>query len=436
MILRNLQLNESDRRELKTKIFASDHKNLRSSLTLNKISTCHEEDNERENSGENARSPSPTGRGGLNCDFLLGPSVNSNQHNSNCTTGEARIEELTIERCRLDLEGARVLRKALCTSSSAISTLKSLKMINLAFWDEDNDACDIFLPLLEGIAEAGKRGGCLESLEFRRIAMPSSKVLRSRFFSALGQCKNLQCLRLADCDIRSEDVYELAGTIRKLSHTLESLDLSRNHIDGTGLEILLKNGLAGHERLKRLVLSENPIGDDGAVHLSGFFSKQSRPTTTTSIESLQLVDCDLWSPGCISLAKGLQDFDTLSELVIGGELEHHLEAVANSLKTNVVLKHLLVVSPICCNYDCDDFDTDEAKATMETIEYYLALNRAHRKISIDDRLSFKLWPTILADETTREKTKCGPHKGVGSKDFRADVWYHLLQRRPELVASN
>jgi hypothetical protein len=470
MILRNLQLNEKDRFELKTKIFASDRKNAESSsLTLNKISTCHEE--------SAAKTRDSYGESGLNCDFLLGTNTNGDDSNS---IGEARIEELIIERCRLDLEGARVLGKALRTSNSnnsAISTLKSLKMVNLSFWDEDNDVCEILPHLFEGIAKAGKRGGCLESLEFRNIAMPSSKALRSRFFSALRNCQNLSSLKLADCAMQSEDIYELAKTVKSLSNTLESLDLSRNDIDGSGLEVLLKNGLAGHVSMKRLIISHNPIGDDGAIHLSRFLAKQNQnnkqrsnknntnnpdatTTTTTNtdtcmgIESLQLVDCDLWSPGCARLARTLKDDDTLSELVVGSEWEQHLETVANSLKTNVALKHLHIA------FDDDDDDDDEPQphhdddknvsssslsslSAMERIEYYLALNRGHRKISMAENLSFKLWPMILAEQTqtttTRGKaTTTTTRQSFRNKnDFRADVWYHLLRRRPELVmASN
>jgi len=434
MILRNLQLSENDRRELKTSIFARHSNNTRSSLTLNKVSTCQQVDEERDFSAEMPQFPSHVRSGGLNCDFLLGPTTNNKQNTDDNTIGEARIEELTIERCRLDHEGSRVLGEALRGGSSnisAISTIKSLKMVNLAFCDEDYDTCEILLPILEGIAEAGKRGDCLESLEFRRIHMPFSKTLRSRFFSALRECKNLRSLRLADCDIRSEDVYELAETLRSLSNSLEFLDLSRNHIDGSGLKILLKNGLADHECLKRLILSHNPIGDDGAVHISEFFSNGSRPTMTTRIESLHLIDCDLWSPGCSSLANAIQDFDTLTELVVEGEWDHHLEAVAHSLKTNVVLKHLLIVSQVCQESGFDSYES-----SMETIEYYLALNRAHRKISNDEHLSFKLWPTILG---VKKRDTAASRRGFqrgGRKDFPADIWYHLLRRRPELVASN
>lgn len=407
MILRNLHLNESDRRELKTKIFASDKTDLRSTLTLNKISTCHNEDecDERDSNGERRQSPSHLEHGGLNCDFLLRPKTE-------ITIGEARIEELTIERCRLDLEGARVLGKALRSSSenSAISTLKSLKMVNLAFWDENNDACEIFLPLLEGMAEAGKRGGCLESLEFRRIHVPSSKALRSRFFSALGQCKNLKSLKLSDCDIRPEDASEVAETLASLAGTLESLDLSRNHMNGAGLKILIESSFSRQKRLRKLVLSHNPIGDDGAAHLAEFLSSDE-----TRMESLLLIDCDLWSPGCGALAKSLRRFPTLRELVVSGEWDHHLKALADALRTNVTLKQLLVVS----KHAYPDYNNPHRKR----IEYYLALNRAHRRISIDANLSFKLWPTILAK--ANEKT---PHSS-------ADLWYHLLRRRPELVAT-
>jgi len=491
MILRNLQLNESDRRELKSKIFASDfdHKNnnlrVTQTLTLNKISTRHENDRyderENENDRERPRSPSQASRGGLNCDFLLGPSpsvktsqssFDNNINSRTSTIGEARIEELTIERCRLDLEGARVLGKALRTSNSsnsAISTLKSLKMVNLAFCNDehdninDNASCEILLLLLEGVAEAGKRGGCLESLEFRRIALPSSKnpILRSRFFSALARCQNLRSLKLEDCDIRSEDARDLAETLQSLSGKgkLESLDVSRNHIDGAGLKDLLTRGLSTtgdyHESrschsLKRLVLSHNPIADDGAVHLSKFFSRRSTTAPTTMIrrsrariESLQLVDCDLWSPGCASLAKGLRDFDTLSELVVGGEWEypHHIEAVAESLQTNVVLKHLRVVSEYQAggNYDfdyeeCGDggFEPQTVRSFKKAIEHYLALNRAHRKISIDEDLSFNLWPLILGEATAKNHN----HKFKAAAAIQPDLWYHLLRRRPELVATD
>mmetsp|Transcript_7386 Transcript_7386/g.15233 ORF Transcript_7386/g.15233 Transcript_7386/m.15233 type:complete len:496 (+) Transcript_7386:659-2146(+) len=492
MILRNLHLDESARLELNTKLFASDEtKPGASSLTLSKVTTastpCHDSCESKRDAGSDARSASSSssscnGGGGLNCDFLLRTSA-IHQRNDNRDEGESRIEELTIERCRLDLEGARVLGKALRSDSSAISTLRSLRMVNLSFSEEDS----ALLPILEGMAEAGNRNGCLESIEFRRITMPSSRALRKRFFSALGECTNLRSLSLTDCDIGSDedDVRDLAETVRSLSNTLASLDLSRNDIDGTGLSVLLKDGLDAHSSLKRLVLSHNPIGDDGAVHLSRFFSKVSvakhqkananaaAAAATTRIESLRLVECDLWSPGCIALSKGLGDFDTLTELIVGGEWEDHLGVVAESMKTNVCLEQLVVVSAhgwldhlrfedndggstssssnsSSASSAASNAHESTTKTSRERIEYYLALNRAHRKISVIDNergLSFRFWPTALAKRATtgtRPNQNTGERRGHGcgtpqqpSHGFNdADIWYHLLQRRPELVETS
>ena len=249
---------------------------------------------------------------------------------------------------------------------------------------------------------------------------------------------NLKTLRFVDCDIRTEDVSALANTVRSLSNSLESLDLSRNHIDGTGLDILIRNGLDGHKRLKRLVLSHNPIGDDGTVHLSQFFSRSSSTSSlssTTKIDSLWLVDCDVWSLGCNAFATGLQRFDTLKELVVDGEWENHIDAIVESLRTNVVLRQYIVISHAYVDYDCYH------RRYWKNIEYYLALNRAHRRISIDQpNLSFKLWPAVL-------QKSCRGNTGIGigsannnnnnnnNNNHNADIWYHLLQRRPELVAS-
>lgn len=382
MILRNLQLNENDRRELNTYIFDRIRKRPRSnSLTLNQISTSHDNDCDCE---ERQESPCR----GLNCDFLMG-------------SNHIKLQELVIERCSLDLQGAKVLEKALQSESnndSAISTLKSLKMLDLSVWDDNTMECSqIWTPVLRGLVAAG---GCLESLEFRNIAFEG---MQSKFFSSLGQCRNLKTLKLTDCGIFSEDVVDLANAIALLSDTLESLDLSKNHIDGRGLEILLQR-LAHHKKLERLVLLDNPLGDDGAVHLTNFLSRQPQD----GLETLLLVDCDLWSAGCDTLANGLQDFSSLRQLVLGGEWEDHLEALAKSLRTNVVLTDLLVVS-------------QPLSETMQEIQFYLGLNKGHRKISIDESLSFKLWPRILGHA---RNPRCS-----------ADLWYHLLRRRPELVAT-
>ncbi|VEU44764.1 unnamed protein product [Pseudo-nitzschia multistriata] len=449
MILRNLQLNGKDRRELHGKLFHGADRGAHASLTLSNISTSFDDDDETDDAAcGRHRSKSP-GAGSLNCDFLMETDPERD------SIGESRIEELTIERCRLDLEGARVLGKALESSCSAVSGLRSLKMDGVVFSDGgcSLNESGLLLPILEGIASA--RGGSPEAIELRRVPLPAAPELRRRFFAALGRCKNLRSLRLVNCDVRTEDAPGLAEAIASLSDTLKSLDLSRNDVDGSGLKTLLEEGLRGHGSLERLILSHNPIGDDGAIHLSRFFSRASNHSTAraaatatttdsneharTRISSLWLVDCDTWSAGCSALSEGLRDFDTLSELVVDGEWDNHLGAVLESLRTNVVLKQLWIVSTDhpCCGDDSgsDDEAPDHERILLrEQIDYYLALNRAHRRVSVEPGLSFRLWPTVLAGPPGGGE---GPPRGTPSKAAaaNANLWYHLLQRRPELVAA-
>jgi len=403
-----------------------------SSVMLSNISTCYENADKCSGECSKGSSPSSARKGGLNCDFLLTAETDATTE----TTGEARIEELTIERCRLDLEGAQVLGKVLRgkvnRDHSTTSALRSLKLSNLAFLDEQHDECEVLLPILEGIVEAGERRGCMESIEFRQIALPNSPILRRRFFSTLGKCVHLKSLRLVDCDIRTEDAPELAAAIASLSNTLQLLDLSRNDIHESGLAVLLRDGLKGHKRLERLILSHNPIGDNGAIHLSRFLSRTSNTQRTTGIKSLWLVDCDIWSPGCASLARALKDFDTATELVVDGEWENHLEEVVESLRTNVVLKRLWVISD-------DDLWGETGKFHLQQqfrdrIEYYLALNRSHRRLSVELDLPFQLWPTVLDEKKSSAQNRTGRNHD-SDRNSNPDIWYHLLRQRPELVAS-
>lgn len=517
MLLRNQQLNGAARREFREKLF-DDSATVLAALTLSNVFTTNDEDDIDIDTGKGSQPSSiiasrTTRRSSLRCDFLLRSGTDATTNNTS-STGESRIEQLTIERCRLDLEGARVLGKALrCANNnhSAISSLRSLIISKLTFVvddenastrttttrrnnDDDDDECEcececeydsIFLPILQGIAEAGQRkGSCLESIEFRNMSMPKSPAVRRRFYSALGKCANLKSLRLINCGIQTKDAPALRKAVGALSDTLVSLNLSKNDICGSGLGVLLSNGnrcgdgnefgneckckhkcsgLNGHNSLRRLVLSHNPIGDDGAIHLARFFSRTPARTpskttisttrsttatttaTTTRIESLCLVDCDVWSAGCSALSKGLKDFDTLSELVVDGEWENtnHLEEVVESLRTNVVLKQLRLVSnnivyPWYENTEdcCGGSDRRHQRRCRDRIDYYLALNRSHRRISIDPGLSFRLWPTVLAraKKTNRERDDDSERHKQHLND--ADIWYHLLQRRPELVAAS
>jgi len=501
MMLRNVELTESKCRELKKKLISD---RTIKSLTLYNV------------------------RGILNCDFLLnkdgdccddcddssvadGDSTDTTgvidtkeeREETTTTITTTGIEELTIERCHLDIKGCQALGRVLRSCSSL--KLKSFKMKNVHI--PFDDSC--LIPLIEGMNEAGTVG-CLESINFERVVIGNNKNNSNkkknglcRFFSTFGNCTNLRHLRLADCSIQSKDISELAtNTIQKLivQVSFESLDLSRNNIDGSGVDLLLRMGFQqqgngnnnginnnNYSVLKRLLLSHNPVGDDGAVYISRFFSSNFNSNTksnNTRIESLALVDCDIWSKGCKAISKELKYFDTLQELHIvdanqdhddegGGEWENHLETILESLKsTNVVLQHFYSSSSSsssssqhhhCRQNQINDNNTVDQQ--WKEIDYYLQLNRAKlRRLSKEpNRYPFALYPTVLKETKTNKKEKQKDDKSncvnsskacaaattttttgkennintptaTATSTINADVWFDLLRRRPELVS--
>ena len=479
MILRNLVLSDKNfRQELKNKLV--------SDRTIKSLTLCN-----------------ISHRSSISLDFLIGNNDNDSVSvNEEATASTATgIEELIIERCHLDIDGCKAIGQVLSSSSTK---LKSFKMIHVTLLlnnenDDDDDDESCITPIIDGINQAG-RNGWLESIDFQRIVTtptPATTMmvgsgnaqtqLRRLFTSSFKNCINLRSLRLSDCNIgcRStttddddddddDDVHELANTIQKLLSQygkLQSLDLCRNHIDGNGIEILLQSGLSSYHddhggstsSLKRLILSHNPIGDDGAIHLSRFFSSSSsrnntsysststdlmttRKTSNTKIESMSLIDCDIWSPGCYILSKELKHFNTLRELIVDGEWEDHLDTIIESLSsTNVVLQHLSIHSQ---SYYDDNEEKDDGNSNDYTIidqqwkqiEYYLALNRAKlRRLSTKQSLSFALWPTVL--ENMNNNSNNNNNNGITTRkknsnnNLYADVWYDVIRRRPELVAS-
>ena len=517
MILRNLVLtDENFRQELKNKLV--------SDRTIKSLTLCNIP---RGSSSINLDFLIDNNSDNVN-DNVNEEATNSTS-NSTSTSTVTGIEELIIERCHIDIDGCKAIGEVLSSSSTKLKSFKMIHVTLLLATTNNNDddcsCCCCVTPIIDGINHAG-RNGWLESIDFQRVVVTATPTmmmvggnrnrnaqstqstqtqtavllqLRRLYTSSYKNCINLRSLRLSDCNIGcrtttddndndgndndndgddNDDVHELANTIQKLLSQygkLQSLNLCRNHIDGNGIKILLQSGLSSYHddhggsssSLKRLILSHNPIGDDGAIHLSRFFSSSTtscntntsnsststdlmttKKTSNTRIESLSLIDCDIWSPGCYILSKELKHFNTLKELIVDGEWENHLDTIIESLSsTNVVLQYLSIHSQ--SSYDDNEEEEDDANNNEYTIidqqwkqiEYYLALNRAKlRRLSTKQNLSFALWPTVL-ENTNKKKKKNGTttttrkNKDNSNTNLYADVWYDVIRRRPELMAS-
>lgn len=379
MILRNLTLSPQSRNDLK-KVLQS-NSDIQS-LTLYNISSSNTSVDDDDNDG--LASTSSCSSDGLNCDFLV-------------SSGESMIQDLTIDRCRLDLQTATVLRDGLFAYKK---NLKHLKLSNM------NLSMDCMI-IADGIANTAE----LESLELNRVRMDS--CVFSRLIQALtgGSSPPLKKLRLDGCGLDNEHVSGLAELVAHLEYLTE-LNLGGNDLDSNCLDILIRDGLSSHRSLTHLVLDSNPIGDEGAIHLSNYLT-----SSQSKLQSLSIVDCDIWSSGCRVLAERLLHFVSLKTFIVDGEWDDHLEAISTSMKSNMVLTSFWIPSyPILLL---------QGNPHVIQINYYLILNRGRRRALIEPHLLLGLWSHIL-DSTTRRTNQRSATESV----------YHLLRHQPGVIQSS
>jgi hypothetical protein len=370
MILRNLTLSTKSRSELRQVLQSNSYLE---SLTLYNISSFNKADDVGCPSSLSCTSE------GLNCDFL---------------TAGSQLQELSIERCVIDAQTSIVLRNGF----HSFQNLKHLKLSNMKLTMD----C---AAIVDGVAQAS----ALESLELNRVRIQSSVF--TRLVHALRSSTSLKRLCLVECGLDKDQVQDLAQLVAHLCNLTE-LNLCGNDMDADCLDLLLRDGLSQRGSLIKLVLSSNPIGDEGAIRLSNYLS-----ASHCKLESLSIVDCDVWMLGCRVLAERLEHFVSLKELMVDGEWEGHLEAISTSLKSNMVLTRFwMPQSPLLLH---------NGNPYMAQINYYLVLNRGRRRALVEKHLPLGMWPHILDWSTTR----------VTNKDT-TDCLYHLLRQRPDLMESS
>eukprot|EP00429_Kryptoperidinium_foliaceum_P010060 CAMPEP_0176001426 /NCGR_PEP_ID=MMETSP0120_2-20121206/116_1 /TAXON_ID=160619 /ORGANISM="Kryptoperidinium foliaceum, Strain CCMP 1326" /LENGTH=194 /DNA_ID=CAMNT_0017333965 /DNA_START=546 /DNA_END=1127 /DNA_ORIENTATION=+ len=185
--------------------------------------------------------------------------------------------------------------------------------------------------------------------------------------------------------------------------SLENLDLSDNDISQKMVEKLANESLMTNTTLRSLNLSTNPIGDVGAAALAELLKFNH------SIESLSLIDCEIWGPGCSSLAVAMRDMKGLKSLYIDGEMEGYADEVLASLQSNMTFTHLWM--------DRTSYLVRKDRK-WRLVEFYLRLNRSKRRMLVES-VHFSLWPGIL--------------EGVSGN---ASVAYYFLRQKPEVMFSS
>jgi Ran GTPase-activating protein (RanGAP) involved in mRNA processing and transport len=308
----------------------------------------------------------------------------------NCFLPESLSENTTIQELRID---SCNLSPERCTDlGTLIRTSQSLKLLNLSNLNLGNAATEIAKALESNC-------GSLCHLEMSDNRMDSESI--SSLLKYLQHNTTLISLRLNRSGIGPENVSDLADLLATNRH-LKALSLCDNSLNGASIGIMAEQGLRHNETLQTLFLSHNPIGDEGAIHLTDYLMEN------TVLQSLVLVDCEIWRRGCLYLAQGLTKMRGLRQLTMdGNELEDQVEHVLISVKTNMSLVNLL---------------TDRMHILIQTnrqwkeVAFYLRLNRAKRRVLIEKHMPLSLLPRVL-EESTQDP----------------DALFYLIHHMPQLV---
>ena len=295
------------------------------------------------------------------------------------------IQELRIDNCKLSLERCADL-------GTLIRTSRSLKLLNLSNLNLGKAATKIALALESNC-------GSLCHLEMSDTQMDSESI--SSLLNSIQRNTTLISLRLNRSGIGPKNASDLAGLLATNKH-LKALSLCDNSLNGASIRIMAEEGLRHNDTLQTLFLSHNPIGDEGAIYLTDFLMEN------TVLQSLVLVDCEIWRQGCSYLAQGLAKMRGLRQLTVDGdELEDQVEYVLESVKMNMSLVNLL---------------TDRMHILIQTndqwkeVAFYLRLNRAKRRVLIEKHMPLSLLPRVL-EESTQDP----------------DALFYLIQHMPQLV---
>jgi Leucine-rich repeat (LRR) protein len=309
-----------------------------------------------------------------------------------------QLSEVSIDLCCLDVQAGQVMGPILGAILHSNNTVRTLKIANSKISVE-------FVDLLKSMFE--QRRCFFKNIHLQNIHMEEVYKM-NELLLALHNGSDIHVLHLEKCGLGTAQISHLAGLIRA-QQNLISLDISKNNLDGTSLCFLLERGIAQHPTLSKLMLSENPIGDKGAVALSKFLSS----TDHSNLRSLSLLECEIWDRGCRAMARDMARFGNLKELFVDGNWGEHLESIAKSLRNNVVMTKLWMPQYFSGSNDCED---TQRKAWTQ-IQYYLRLNRANRKILLNVSISSSTWVSTLAR---------------GNTDL--DLIFYVLRSRPEVAS--
>jgi hypothetical protein len=219
--------------------------------------------------------------------------------------------------------------------------------------------------------------------------------------------QNLKSLVISNNNIGDAGALELAAALRQ-NDTLDILNLDSNQIGSDGASAL-SDALVANDALKELDLRSNSVGDDGATSIAEMLTRN---------ESIEKV-CIGWfgEKGLKAFATGLSSMNGLKTLVFNGYISGYTSDIGNSF-----------VLALEQNTTLETFDFDAMHNDFEVrpqVKRLLALNPGGRRLLSATGESvppLNYWPRILA-------------RSSADTLHNADVLFFFLREIPnDLVA--
>ena len=130
---------------------------------------------------------------------------------------------------------------------------------------------------------------------------------------ALRSCCKLQRLSLASNCMGPSGALAVAGVLKQVYKSLDTLDVSYNRLGDVGA-VCLAGGLKHCSCLKQLHLNSNFVGDDGAMALARCLQ------TCNQLTTLNLSDNEIGDSGALCLCNYLKDCSCLHTLRLNANL--------------------------------------------------------------------------------------------------------------------
>ncbi|MDP2438370.1 MAG: COR domain-containing protein, partial [archaeon] len=190
------------------------------------------------------------------------------------------------------------------------------------------------------LTRALSSGGCraLSVLDLSNCALAHCGVqVCERLISAVAAHASLSALCLSNNALSDDGIVSISQVLLHCT-TLDLLDLSANALTSASAS-LLATALAGDSRtlsLCTLLLSGNPLGDDGASFLAPAIASSS------SLQTLEMSNCGISDCGARDLFRSLRDNTCLRMLRMDANSfgDDAVEVLTESLRGNRCLTHL------------------------------------------------------------------------------------------------